>query len=608
MLPFNPSLFKKLFSVGKKILLVVTVYFIIASLFVYFINRDKPKLTYDPVKENRKQIYNLINDKGLSKTTEGKTTIAFYRLTMCGLIGEGCTNNPEDGNINFHKSAFGFVANLISFPIANPPASGLYWVMNGLQNAGFIPKTYAAEGIGFSSIRPLMTLWTIFRDIAYALLVVILIAIGFMIMFRMKINPQTVISIENALPRIVLALLLITFSFAIAGFLIDLMYIIIAISVSVLAGNSASPHYNVGEFQNKFLTATPATLLDSVAPFLSPIKDTLKNFGGPLGSALSQFGGIPLNFLDGFLGTVYVGSTLFGVLPSVIQGLVYFLAPILTFLISTTIIGKISEGGTGTIDMLNGVTILAEGWGRLPKGIAGIVIFVILCAVVGIIIIPLVIGLLILFTILFLFFRIFFLLLKTYLTIIFLIVISPIILLFVAVPGKNAFSFWFKHLFAEIMTFPIVVVVLLIGYVLTHSIPFLDMTGGTIMDLAGTKTFWVPPFLYGLNQYAYQFLIGLGVVLLIPEIIKLTKELIGVKDLPIGIGLGTFFGGVGAAWAGTQGGLGTFTSLTQMPGVGGFLYSNPTTRKLLDKVLPPQQGKIMADYIRELIRKGEWPK
>ena len=234
MFSFYLSGFKKIFSIAKKVILVVTVFFVVISLFMYFINRDKPRLTYDPIKKNREEIYKVINDKKLQKTKEGRISIALYRTSLCGIMGEGCTNNPKDGDKNFQNSMVGFMTNLIVLPYANPPASGLYWAYSGLQNSGFIPKTYAAEGIGFGALKPFINLWKIFRDLSYMLLVLVLIAIGFMIMFRMKLNPQTVISIESALPKIVLSLLLITFSFPIAGFLIDLMYVIIAIIIGVL--------------------------------------------------------------------------------------------------------------------------------------------------------------------------------------------------------------------------------------------------------------------------------------------------------------------------------------------------------------------------------------
>ncbi|MEK7495740.1 MAG: hypothetical protein AAB603_04060, partial [Patescibacteria group bacterium] len=191
---------KNIFSFAKKAFLVIAVYFIVISLFSHFINKDKISLApkTDPIKQNRAEIYKVINDKELNKTKEGKLTIALYKMSMCSMIGEACTDNPADADKNYGKSVFGFMSNLIIIPYANPPASGVMWAYEGLQNAGFVPKTMAAEGIGFAAIKPFSNLWKIFRDLSYMLLVIVLIAIGFMIMFRAKINPQTVISVENA--------------------------------------------------------------------------------------------------------------------------------------------------------------------------------------------------------------------------------------------------------------------------------------------------------------------------------------------------------------------------------------------------------------------------
>ena len=61
-------------------------------------------------------------------------------------------------------------------------------------------------------------------------------------MFRWKLNPQTVLTVQSALPRIVVALLLVTFSYAIAGLVIDFLYVIIsltALAFGSVGGNSA---------------------------------------------------------------------------------------------------------------------------------------------------------------------------------------------------------------------------------------------------------------------------------------------------------------------------------------------------------------------------------
>jgi hypothetical protein len=59
-------------------------------------------------------------------------------------------------------------------------------------------------------------------------------------MFRVKISPQAVITVQSALPKVVITLILITFSYAIAGFLVDLMYVVIGIISFLFAGKISS--------------------------------------------------------------------------------------------------------------------------------------------------------------------------------------------------------------------------------------------------------------------------------------------------------------------------------------------------------------------------------
>jgi len=118
------------------------------------------------------------------------------------------------------------------------------------QSLGFIPKRTYAQGIGFNKLDSLLPLWKAFRNIAYALLAVAMIIVGFLIMFRKKIDPKTVITVQNALPNIVVTLLLITFSYAIVGVLIDLMYVTIAFAISILepVGNGVIDDYTYQTF------------------------------------------------------------------------------------------------------------------------------------------------------------------------------------------------------------------------------------------------------------------------------------------------------------------------------------------------------------------------
>ncbi len=119
---------KKSLSFAKKAIIVLSIYFLVISLFSYFIGSNRANLSesYDPIKSNREEIYKVIKDKKLNSTEEGKVTLAAYRFLMCSMIGEGCSDNPLDGDKNYDKSLFGFMSKMIITPYSNPPASGIY--------------------------------------------------------------------------------------------------------------------------------------------------------------------------------------------------------------------------------------------------------------------------------------------------------------------------------------------------------------------------------------------------------------------------------------------------------------------------------------------------
>ena len=590
--------FKKILGFLKKAFIVLAVYFIVISLFLHFINKDKPKVTFNPVEKNRQEIYKVINDPKLKNTKEGQITIALYRVMLCGLIGEACTDNPKDGDKNFDHSLFGFVANLIILPYANPPASGVYWAYSGLQNAGFFPKTYAAEGIGFAAIKPFMSIWNVFRKISYMLLVLVLIAIGFMIMFRAKINPQTVISVENSLPKIVVALLLITFSFPIAGFLIDLMYVVIALSISILA--EANSSLNVGQLQRDYLTASPGTLLDKLFflddklinnyPELKLFTEVFKPFGFATGL---------INFL---VKTINIGNNLLVIFPDAIRGLLDLAALIFSLWGAVKFGNFASIFAQPTEDI--GAQALTFGiqLGKLPTGFVKIIGITVVFFIVIIIAMPLIIGLLVALTLLFLFFRIFFILLTSYIKILLYILLSPLVLILEAIPGKNTFSSWFKNLLGELAAFPLVVIVILLGNLI------ITTTNVFLWPAVGVNQFWTPPFLYNVNQQVWQFLIGYGIVLILPDLIKLFKESIGAKGIGVEIGLGTFFGGVGAAWGGGMGALQQFSSLVQVPGIGNLITNlGPVGKWIKQNFIPPSFSEVQQQALiaQQILQKGE---
>ena len=137
----------------------------------------------------------------------------------------------------------------MAFLINNPPATtGQYIasVKENLTKHSIVKPAYAqgsnaaAEGggYGFARLEGFLPLWRAFRNIAYFFFIIAFVIYGFMIMFRIKINPQTAANIQLALPKLVMTLILITFSYAIVGLLIDFMWVMyyLLINTFVLFG------------------------------------------------------------------------------------------------------------------------------------------------------------------------------------------------------------------------------------------------------------------------------------------------------------------------------------------------------------------------------------
>ncbi len=157
-------------------------------------------------------------------------------------LGEAkaCTNDPKKLHSYYQNSVMGSVQNGIAALYLNKPADTQQFIAYYGQKVGIV-KPALAQGIGFSGLSPLLGLWRGFRNIAYGFLILVMVGIGFAVLFRTKIDPRTVISIQNALPRVIVTLILITFSYAIVGLLIDLMYLSIFLIVAVFNGALPTP-------------------------------------------------------------------------------------------------------------------------------------------------------------------------------------------------------------------------------------------------------------------------------------------------------------------------------------------------------------------------------
>lgn len=79
----------------------------------------------------------------------------------------------------------------------------------------------------------ILDIWKKTRNVAYGIMSVALLVVGMMIMTRKKISPQVMVTVQSALPRIIISLVLITFSFPIGAVITSLTIPLMSIVIHV---------------------------------------------------------------------------------------------------------------------------------------------------------------------------------------------------------------------------------------------------------------------------------------------------------------------------------------------------------------------------------------
>ena len=417
----------------------------------------------------------------------------------------GCLGvDPATGKIGYVKGGGGLIG-ITGQSLAGmfyiPVSSGQY-VSYLAGSFGISKNTYAqtnegpefiqgedSGGVGFNGLSKLLPIWKVMRNVVYMLFVFVFVVIGVGIMFRIKIDPRTVMTIQNQIPKIIIALVLVTFSYAIAGLLIDLMYVFIYLIYNTIAS---------------------ANLIDVSG--LSPAKIQGSN---PV-SAVGFLGGLGIAFKSS-LGVGSIIASLFDgttgkIIASIVMG----------------IIGGLAGGLTGNplglaIGFIGGIAGGALFGNDILGVVGGVIAFLVISAA--------------LLTALF---RLWFQLLKTYISILINIVLAPFWIAGGLIPTSPiSFSGWMRDMIANLSAFPATLFMLLIGKV------FIDEFGS-----GGSPGNFVPPFIGNPgNAKNFGALIGLGIILLTPNVVNLIRQAIKAPQSKVTAGIGQSLS-IGASVAG----------------------------------------------------------
>ncbi len=214
----------------------------------------------------------------------------------------------------------GGVAYLTAGMVKNPPASSEMYVADLVQGSRFAPSTaYAqAPGLGFGALNPILGTWKAFRNVAYYLLVLIGFVVGILVLIRHKVSGNVAVTVQNALPRIVITIILITFSYAIAGLMVDLLYLAIYFIINIFSGQIFVPdaRFLGGLFQGEGRSLQDIAFNTHIFQFTIEFI-----FGGNAWDAASSVGDLiftALQSVGGVLGTL-AGAPVIG---SIFEGAV----------------------------------------------------------------------------------------------------------------------------------------------------------------------------------------------------------------------------------------------------------------------------------------------
>lgn len=308
-------------------------------------------------------------------------------------------------------------------------------------------------------------------NMIFILYIFVFIIIAFAIMMRQKLSGSTYVTVMNTIPRIIISLILVAFSYPIAAAVIDIGYLSMNILYDAavntvtwnIDGNATS---TVANYTGDKFGPDKAEFVKSIAPN-SRSMNVFQLFGV---ATLADSGFVPGS--DGAidLANINLGNSGLGTLVSNLGNM----------------FSNFVEGAANSRDST------AVGW---------IVIWIISIAA------------------LFAIFKLFFALLKEFLNILFYPLAAPIMFAMYALPGNDKMiSNWFKNYAGSVFSFVAVYGLFLIITMLGH---------GVVLNEGNSWNPFLLGFVNAPSVGALSSLIGYGLFIISPQIPEMVKKAIG---------------------------------------------------------------------------------
>lgn len=412
------------------------------------------------------------------------------------------------------------------------PASSTQYVNYLADNFGVAKKTQAQEAdeaedpdarTGFQGISSVLQLFIRIRDITYLLMVIAFIVVGVGIMLRVQIDPRTVMSIQNQIPKLIVGIILITFSYSIAGLLFDATWMMTYFGINTITADSACGNPN-----GNSLTRVATTNLLNIPP--SYVSDLFSD-AGCHGS------------FDGISGMAWkVSLTLTDILARFIEYMLGFGAVSVT----NDTDSQTPEACNGFLGLFGGDFSECFKYGvfYVIKWALGALFFVILF-------ISIIISL----------FKVWFMLLKAYISILIAIILAPLWIILGVIPGGGlGFGQWMRHMVSHLAIFPAAALMFTLASVIAGNPAANDPNSSYLPPLIGNPNI-------GDN---IGILTAMGFIFLTPDLLNLIRDAL---KTPPGKYTGNIFGRAKSA-----------NPTSSITAIGGFGYSLGGISNLTGKI------------------------
>lgn len=414
--------------------------------------------------------------------------------------------------------AVGLTQGVILALSTTPPLQASEYLADLGRNFGVTPAYAQVGGSGSNVLSPILEIWRLMRNLAYLFMIIIFLVIGIMIMLRRRINPQTIVSIQTALPGLVIGLILITFSYFLASLLVDLAFVAAQVAGRILElANIIGP---AGTRTQQILQQQNLITIFSAFINLRRVFDTA-------GTIANLF-----TFLN--------------------QGLVSHIVTTISSLLGCQLGGNIGNRLTQAFGTL------VNGIGVIGGCVAGQQVavrnqgFIIGMILYGVLLIALIFAM----------FRLLFTLIGNYISIIVLTITAPFTFLIASLPGRQGgIGTWIRAMLCNVLAFPATLLVFFFAAYLLgpNSIPEL----GVINGAAPFHPLGALPLFGGFPQDLIRLALAYGILLASPSLPGIICTALNVdprtgqainKTIKENVGYGASFGTRGAVTTWRRGG------------------------------------------------------